>query len=80
MYYVLEAIHEMDRLHAPYSIGVVTQPQPSSRACKLEDKGHMGGGLDILQLFHIHHRLILGHHILNLDLEVHEPEEGKLIG
>ena len=27
----------------------------------------------------IHHLLILGHHILNLSLEVHEPEERELI-
>ena len=70
----------MDRLDAPYSIGVVTQLQPSSRGVQTEDEGHMGGGLDILQLFQMHHQLILGHHILNLNLEVHEPEEGKLIG
>ena len=40
----------------------------------------MGGGLDILRLFHMHHRLILGHHIMNLNLEVHEQKEGELIG
>ena len=49
-------------------------------ACEPKDESHMGGGLDILQLFHIHYRLILRHHILNLNLEVYEPEEGELIG
>ena len=36
---VLEAIHEMDRLHAPYSIGVVTQLQPSSRCVRTRGRG-----------------------------------------
>ena len=31
---ILEAIHEMDCLDAPYSIGVVTQLQPSSRGVR----------------------------------------------
>ena len=69
----------MDRLHAPYSIGV-DNSNLRHDACEPEDEGHMGGGLDILQLFHIHHRLILGNHILNLNLEVYESEEGELIG
>ena len=41
---VLEAIHEMDRLHAPYSIGVVTQLQPLSRGVRAKGRGE----LDIL--------------------------------
>ena len=41
---VLEAIHEMDRLHAPYSIGVVTQLQPSSRGVRTIGRGSHGRG------------------------------------
>ena len=41
---VLEAIHEMDRLHAPYSIGVVTQLQPSSRGMRTRGRGSHGMG------------------------------------
>ena len=48
--------------------------------CRLGDEGHMEGGVDILQLFQIHHQLILEHHIVILNLKVHEPEEGELIG
>ena len=40
---VLEAIHEMDRLDAPYSIGVVTQLQPSSRDVRTRGQGSHGG-------------------------------------
>ena len=46
-------------------------------ACGPKDKDHVGGGLDILQLFY---RLILGHHIVNLNLEVHKLVEGEFIG
>ena len=49
-------------------------------ACGPKYEGHVGGGLDILQLFHMHHQLILGHHIVDLNLEVHEPKEEELIG
>ena len=38
---VLEAIHEMDSLHAVYSICVVTQLQPSSRG--MRTRGHGRG-------------------------------------
>ena len=41
---VLEAIHEMDRLHAPYSIGVVTQLQPSSQGVRTRGRGSHGRG------------------------------------
>ena len=36
---VLEAIHERHCLHAPYSIGVVTQLQPSSRGVRTRGRG-----------------------------------------
>ena len=41
---VLEAIHEMDHLHVPYSIGVVTQIQPSSRGVRTRGQGSHGRG------------------------------------
>ena len=34
----------MDRLHAPYSIGVVTQLQPSSRGVRTRGRGSHGKG------------------------------------
>ena len=41
---ILEAIHEMDRLHAPYNIGVVTQLQPLSRGVRTRGRGsHVRG-------------------------------------
>ena len=36
---VLEAIHERDRLHASYNIGVVTQLQPLSRGMRAKGRG-----------------------------------------
>ena len=41
---ILEAIHEMDRLDAPYSIGVVTQLQPLSRSVRTRGRGSHGRG------------------------------------
>ena len=46
---VLEAVHEMDHLHAPYSIGVVTQLQPSSRGVRTKGQGsHRRGTIHTL--------------------------------
>ena len=41
---VLEAIHEMDRLDAPYNIGVVSELQPSSQGVRTKGQGSHGRG------------------------------------
>ena len=41
---VLEAIHKMDRLHAPYGISVVTQFQPSSRGVRTKGQRSLRRG------------------------------------
>ena len=62
---VLDAIHEMDRLHAPYSIGVVTQLQASSQGVRTRGQGSHGRGS--------RHTLVVSH-TPSIDIRAPHPE------